>query len=245
MSPISGKSVFSDVSIGKAISIMRKQDLGYIIVVNRQTQKVDGIINSKTLVKYLYPRIAGDMDKIDVTKWTDLPAVNFVTATKIFSSNTTFASVMQYMIEKTANFCIIEDHKMFYLVEACDILQFFLKFVKKDDSHIIVKEAPDELIKLQTIRKTQGIITRYTNLLGPTVTLKITFKQHKSQLKGGRYSTTVEVRLETIKNETITSEANEFGAEKAVNAALDKLMGILSERRGRYFNKVGIRSRKS
>ncbi len=238
MSPILDKSVFSDVSVGKAISIMKKHNLSYIVVVNKQTQKINGIINSKTLLTHLYPSVAGDRDRIKVTKWTGLPVSNFVQEAKIFSTKTTFASVMKYMIENSTNFCIIEDQKMVFLVNAIDILQYLLKFFQKDDFHIIVKDAPDEFIKLQTIRKAQSIIKRYTNLLGPTITLKIKFKTHKSQAKGGRYSTTVEVHLETIENESFSAEANEFGAEKAVTAAMDRLMGILSERRTRSLDKI-------
>ncbi|MHA2227528.1 MAG: CBS domain-containing protein [Candidatus Hodarchaeales archaeon] len=244
MSPILDESVFSDVSVGNAISVMKKHNLSHIVVINKQTQKINGIINSKTLLTHLYPRGEGDRDKFKVTKWTGLPVSNFVQETKIFSSKTTFASVMKYMIENSTNFCIIEDQKMFFLVNAIDILQYLLTFFQKDEFHIIVKDAPDESIKLQTIRNAQSIIKRYTNLLGPTITLKIKFKAHKSQAEGGRYSTTVEVHLETIENESFSAEANEFGAEKAVNAAMDRLMGILSEKRTRALDKIARGPRK-
>jgi len=82
------------------------------------------------------------------------------------------------------------------------------------------------------------LIKRYINLLSPKITLKIKFKIHKSQVEGRRYPTTVEVRLETIEDEIIIAKANEFGAEKAVNAVMDRLIRILSEKSTLYLHKI-------
>ncbi|MCK4847629.1 MAG: hypothetical protein KAT16_01250, partial [Candidatus Heimdallarchaeota archaeon] len=101
----------------------------------------------------------------------------------------------------------------------------------------VVMQAPDDSIKSHAIRKGNSIMKRNKSWLGSQCDMVVRFKRNLSQSKRGQFSITAVIRLNSSSGKKYNSESTNFGAEKAVNQALDNLSRIISDDRKKVLTK--------
>lgn len=217
-------------SIGQAIAKIREYGFSKIPVLNNEGE-IEGLINNRSLLRP-YPErrstagdIGGDRDK----DWHLLPLADFIQDAIFVPENALLGEVLDEFVNKSTNMLILGKKGSYGILTPLDIIQFTLNQRKKTGFNVFVQQAPDNDIKDHTVRKGLSILKREEKWLGSNCNLHIRFKRNLSQSKRGQFSVSASTKLISDRGFTFNSEGTEFGAEKAVNTALDNLSRIISE----------------
>ncbi len=226
-------------SVGNALTSFRTHGFSRIPVFS-STNEFLGIIRDRS---FLYTQrekratvgdITGDRDK----DWHLVPVKDFLQPISILAGNTPLLEVMDRFInQKETSFFIQGDDEEIGIITPLDIIRLAITESYPVKYDIVVMQAPDDSIKSHVMRKGNSIIKRYKSWLGTQCDLIVRFKRNLSQSKRGQFSITVTIRLNSGSGKKYNSEATDFGAEKAVNQALDNLSRIISDDRRKVLTK--------
>ncbi len=217
-------------NIGNAIAKMREFGYSKIPILNEKG-KIEGIINNRSLLRP-YPEkratsgdLGGDRDK----DWHLLPVSDFIQPVDIISGDSSIEDALDKFTSENKNFFIVIQNKVMGILTPLDIIQYYSNQKKVTGFNIFIQQAPDDDIKEHTIRKSLTILEREESWIGNNCHLHVRFKRNLSQSKRGQFSITATIKMRSDKGLSFNTEATDFGAEKAVNTALDSLARIISE----------------
>ena len=226
-------------SVGNALTSFRTHGFSRIPVFGSNGEFL-GIIIDRSFLKTQREKrttvgdIAGDRDK----DWHLVPVKDFLLPMNVLAGNVQLLEVMDRFInQEETSFFIQGDNEEIGIITPLDIIRLAITESYPEEYDIVVMQAPDDSIKSHTIRKGNSIIKRHKSWLGAQCDLIVRFKRNLSQSKRGQFSITVTIRLNTGSGKKYNSEATDFGAEKAVNQALDNLSRIISDDRRKVLTK--------
>ena len=222
-----------DDSVGNALASFRSHGFSRIPVLGPNKEFL-GIIRDRSFLKTQRERrttvgdITGDRDK----DWHLLPVKDFLQPIEILTKKNHLLDIMNsFNDQEESSFFIRGDDGEYGIITPLDIIRLAITESSPEEYNIIVMQAPDDSIKSHVIRKGNSIVKRYKSWLGSQCDLTVRFKRNLSQSKRGQYSITVTIRLSSGSGKKYNSESTDFGAEKAVNQALDNLSRIISDDR--------------
>jgi len=233
-------SLNEDDSVGNAMASLRSHGFSRIPVFGSNKAFL-GIIRDRSFLKTQRGRratvgdITGDRDK----DWHLLPVKDFLLPTEILTAKKThiLEIISRFIDQEESLFFIQGDNGEYGIITPLDIIRLAITESSTEKYDIVVMQAPDDSIKSHIIRKGSTIIKRYKSWLGSQCDLTVRFKRNLSQSKRGQFSITVTTRLNSSSGKKYNSESTNFGAEKAVNQALDNLSRIISDDRRKVLTK--------
>ena len=232
-------SLNEDDSVGNALSSLRSHGFSRIPVFGASGEII-GIIRDRSFLKTQRERratvgdITGDRDK----DWHLLPVKDFLQPTEIIAKKILILNIIDRFIDQEiSSFFIQGDNDEYGIITPLDIIRLVTTESYPEEYDIVVMQAPDDSIKSHVIRKGNSIIKRNKTWLGSQCELNVRFKRNLSQSKRGQFSITVTIRLNSRSGKKYNSESTDFGAEKAVNQALDNLSRIISDERKKVLAK--------
>ncbi len=228
------KTLKSSDTIGNAIAKMREFGFSRIPILDEQYE-LQGIVMNRSLLKTQIEKktTSGDFGGKE-KDWHLLPVGDFISEIKTIKINTGILEVYDRIVNSNEHTLIIDDQTRYGIITALDLIKFLLTSEKGISDYIInILQAPDDEVQSHAIRKTQALLNREKRLLGTSGTVKIRFKRNMSQSKRGQYSITATIQLISDNGHNFSSEATDFGAEKAVNKALDNISRIISNSKKR------------
>jgi len=228
-----------DNSVGSALASLRSHGFSRIPVFGPNKEFL-GIIKDRSFLKTQRERrttvgdITGDRNK----EWHLLPVKDFLQPIEIMRKKNHISDIINCFIDQEeSSFFIQGDNGDYGIITPLDIIRLAITESTTEQYDIVVMQAPDESIKSHVIRKGNSIIRRYKSWLGSQCNLTVRFKRNLSQSKRGQYSITVTIRLNSDSGKKYNVESTNFGAEKAVNQALDNLSRIISNDRRKDLTK--------
>ncbi len=232
-------SINEDDSVGNALASLRSHGFSRIPVFG-SNREILGIIKDRSFLKTQRERratvgdITGDRDK----DWHLLPVKDFLQPTEVLTKKILILDIIDRFIDQEiSSFFIQGDDDEYGIITPLDIIRLVTTESYPEEYDIVVMQAPDDSIKSHVIRKGNSIIKRNKTWLGSQCDLNVRFKRNLSQSKRGQFSITVTVRLNSRSGKKYNSESTDFGAEKAVNQALDNLSRIISDDRKKVLTK--------
>jgi predicted transcriptional regulator len=217
-------------SVGNAIAKIREYGISRIPVLNSD-QELEGLVVNRALLKSHVERRAtkGDVEGSREKDWHLIPVKDFLSPVDFISVETLLSDVVKNLIKANQYFVIIKKDQEYGIITPLDIINFLLKQRERTGFNVVVNQAPDDNIRDHAIRKGLSIMQREQRWLGANCSMNVRFKRHLSQSKRGQFSMSASIRISSGKGLTYQTESTNFGAEKAVNDALDKLSRIISE----------------
>jgi len=228
------KTIKSSDTIGSAMAKMREFGFSRMPVLNEQS-KLEGIVVNRSLLKTQIERRSTSGDFGGKEKdWHLLPVRDFVSEIETIKLNTGILEVYDRIVNSNEHTLIVDGQTRYGIITAIDLIKFLLASEKeKLDYTINIIQAPDYKIQSHAVRKTKTVLNREKRLLGTSGDVKIRFKRNMLQSKRGKYSITATVQLISDNGHNFSSEATDFGAEKALNKALDNISRIISNSKKR------------
>ncbi len=226
-------------TIGTAIAKFREFGISHIPIINPANEIV-GIVTDRLLLRKHSERRAttGDIGGSRDQNWHLLPVVDFLISAELIEIDTPLKVVIENFIKLKRHTLFVRSNKEGYgVITALDIIKFILDQSTVTDFNVVVMQAPDENIHNHIVRKALVIMEREKNWLGEKSTIRVRFKRNLSQSKRGQFSITSKVQLISENGYTYNSESTDFGAEKAINSALDNLSRIISTDKKRRLDK--------
>jgi len=226
-------------SIGAAIAKMREYGFSRIPVLTSTGEFRGLIIDRSLLRKHIEKRTtSGDIIGSREKDWHLLPVSDFLSSAEFITINTPLLEAMDKFVKFNFHTLFVKDNSEKYgVITALDILLFLLTQSKITKDNIIVMEAPDEDIRNHAVRKGRNIMKREQKWLGRNSIMRIRFKRNISQSKRGQFSITAMIRLDSEKGYKYNTEYTDFGAEKTVNKALDKISRIISHDKRKFVDR--------
>ncbi|MHA1969323.1 MAG: CBS domain-containing protein, partial [Candidatus Hodarchaeales archaeon] len=217
-------------SVGNAIAKIREYGISRIPVLNSD-KELEGLIVNRSLLKSHVERRAtkGDIEGSREKEWHLLPIKDFLSPVDVISVETSLSNVVKILIKTNQYFVIIQKEQEYGIITPLDIIHFLLKQRETTGFNVVVNQAPDDNIRDHAIRKGLSIMQREQRWLGANCSMNVRFKRHLSQSKRGQFSMSASIRISSRKGLIYQTESTNFGGEKAVNDALDKLSRIISD----------------
>ncbi|MHA1945890.1 MAG: CBS domain-containing protein [Candidatus Hodarchaeales archaeon] len=226
-------------SVGNALVNFRTHGFSRIPIFGSNSEFL-GIIRDRSFLQTQREKrttvgdIAGDRDK----DWHLVPVKDFLLPMSVLAGNMQLLEVIDRFINQEESSVFIQvDNKEIGIITPLDIIRLAITESYPEEFDIVVMQAPDDSIKSHSKRKGNSIIKRHKSWLGAQCELIVRFKRNVSQSKRGQFSITVTIRLNTGSGKKYNSEATGFGAEKAVNQALDNLSRIISDDKRKVLTK--------
>ena len=228
-----------DDSVGSALASLRSHGFSRIPVFG-PNKEILGIIKDRSFLKTQRERratvgdITGDRDK----DWHLLPVKDFLQPMEILTEKNSIPDLIDRFINQEESLVFIQgDDGEYGIITPLDIIRLVVTKSSPEEYDVVVMQAPDDSIKSHAIRKGNSIMKRNKSWLGSQCDMVVRFKRNLSQSKRGQFSITAVIRLNSSSGKKYNSESTNFGAEKAVNQALDNLSRIISDDRKKVLTK--------
>ncbi|MFW9914200.1 MAG: CBS domain-containing protein [Candidatus Thorarchaeota archaeon] len=226
-------------TLGRAVSLVRDHSLSAIPVLEDKDQ-VHGIIATRDLcLEILQPRHAttvGDIAGKREASWIRARIEGFIKPSPFVPPETTILEAIRIMKVRDAPMLVIAplevSERGFGTLIPRDILHYISVATMTEGYTVAVSGAPDSFVHNLAIEKAQRLIDHEAGYVGDTGQIHVRFKKAAYQSKRGLWQYECAVRLRSSKGHTIAVDTAEFGGEKSLNAAFDKLGRVIRSRKG-------------
>lgn len=231
-------------TLGTAIALFRDNNVNQIPVYENKINEISGIVDIRDVLKshLSYSTKKGDIVGDREKDWRSFLVTEIMRTAKFISIDSTINIAVKLMDEENSTTLVVDNKGNYIILTTTDIIRYYLLSQEIGGFNVNVTNAPDDNIKDHAIRKALGIMNSYKGWLGENCTTKIRFKRNMSQSKGGQFSTKTMIRVTSGRGHIYSVESTDFGAEKSVNDALDKISRVISDEKQRS---VDIRDQKS
>lgn len=238
-------------TLGRAVSLIRDHSLSAIPILDEKEQ-VEGIINPRDLcLEILQPRYAttvGDIVGKREASWVRAGIDGFIKPSPFVSPETSALEAIQIMKARDVPILVIaplEDTKRsFSTLIPRNILHYIFMATMTDGYSVAVSGAPDSFVHDLAIEKAQRLVDHEAGYLGDTGQIHVRFKKAAYQSKGGLWQYECAARIHSSKGYTIAVAAADFGGEKTLNIAFDKLGRVIRSRKGASIDSRRKRSKR-
>jgi CBS-domain-containing membrane protein len=226
-------------TLGRVVSLVRDHSLLAIPVLDEKDQ-VDGIIATRDLChEILQPRratTAGDIAGKRDASWIRARIEGFIKPSPFVPAETTTLEAIRIMNGRDTPMLVIapleDSGSGFGTLIPRDILHYISIATMTEGYTVAVSGAPDSFVHDLAIEKAQRLIDHEAGYVGDTGQIHVRFKKASHQSKRGLWQYECAVRIQSSKGTTIAVDTAEFGGEKSLNAAFDKLGRVIRSRKG-------------
>lgn len=236
----------NDATTDNTLSLLRKNSVDIIPIIDqKQKNRVIGILPIKDLIKIFHEENSESIGEIKGEKNKFIGMIgdfildsfsNYVIPKQEVYKAEELIEKMESNYSQTL-FVIDANNTLLGMIKMRNLVKKLLDESGENDSgfSIHVQGAPDENIESIAFKKVNGMLQRYQSSFGSNAGVdgQIRFKKIEHQSRGGMFSYETQIRIEfgKGKDEIHSVSAIDWGAEKSLNKAFNKLSRLLNDKR--------------
>lgn len=219
-------------NLGKILSIYRKQGKISEIPIIQEDKLLGSVSINAVCRDWTQQPVSWLADKKrDVKNLIAAAEVSEEAVTLYLENNPTIIDAYDLMKKTGSRTLFILENGIFKgLVSLRGIIHLVSDIKEADAAKIAIHvlHAPDNGVREHSLTKAQKILKKYENM-GNEVEINISFKKIEYQSKRGMFSWKCQVRFTFGKSSVFNAESTQFGSNKALNSALDRIDRILRD----------------
>ncbi len=224
--------------LSMALSMIKSRNFTRIPVENENGELI-GLITAHQLA--ILPELQraqfGEVSGEKIRQLDTIEIKNLVIPMKTISENASLYEVVQKMVQEDIHGLVVTPANQTGplkaeeagIITTRDVIFYMFEGEREVDYQVWVMHAPDEDVQHFAQRKGLSIMENFSRWLGKEARLYVRFKKNAYQQQRAMYSWTCTVRLTSSNGIILNTTSTEFGAEKAMNDALEKLERLLLE----------------